>query len=44
LLDAARKEFTRLWAAVDLVPADRREASGACGAWSVKDLLAHLHA
>jgi hypothetical protein len=44
LLDAAQQEFTRLWDAVDLVSFNDRDRPGACDAWSVKDLLAHLHA
>ncbi len=41
---AADTEFDRLWAAVDTVQPGERERGGACEAWSVKDLLAHLHA
>ena len=44
LLAAADNEFNRLWAAVERVPAEARELPGACATWSVKDLLAHLHA
>ncbi len=44
LLDAAGLEFERLWNVVDTVPHADRETPGACGEWSVKDLLAHLHA
>ena len=44
LLAAATHEFDRLWAAVESVPLERRELPGACEEWSVKDLLAHLHA
>ncbi|MGB7981925.1 MAG: ClbS/DfsB family four-helix bundle protein [Candidatus Nanopelagicales bacterium] len=44
LLDAARAEFARLWAAVAMVPQADRERPGACEGWSVKDLLAHLDA
>ncbi len=44
LLSAASEEFERLWVAVDSVAPARREVPGACEAWSVKDLLAHLHA
>lgn len=44
LLAAAPAEFARLWDAVELVPLELRERPGACGAWSVKDVLAHLHA
>ncbi|NNE95169.1 MAG: ClbS/DfsB family four-helix bundle protein, partial [Acidimicrobiales bacterium] len=44
LVDAAAHEFDRLWLAVDAVPEAQRETPGACDAWSVKDLLAHLHA
>ncbi|NNC39056.1 MAG: ClbS/DfsB family four-helix bundle protein [Acidimicrobiia bacterium] len=44
LLAAAEGEFGRLWDAVALVVAEERERPGACEAWSVKDLLAHLDA
>lgn len=44
LLAAAESEFGRLWSAVELVPEEHLENSGACEEWSVKDLLAHLHA
>ena len=44
LLAAAEHEFGRLWTAVDSVQEADRELPGACEAWSVKDLLAHLHA
>lgn len=44
LLDAAGLEFERLWDAVETVPPANRETRGACEEWSVKDLLAHLHA
>ena len=44
LIAAADSEFDRLWTAVDAVPISERERAGACDAWSVKDLLAHLHA
>ncbi len=44
LLRAARVEYERLWVAVESVDAGRRERHGACGDWSVKDLLAHLDA
>ncbi|MEL6891122.1 MAG: ClbS/DfsB family four-helix bundle protein [Actinomycetota bacterium] len=44
LLAAAEHEFDRLWRAVELVPVEQREVPGACDDWSVKDLLAHLHA
>lgn len=44
LIAAANAEFERVWTAVDAVPAERRELAGACEQWSVKDLLAHLHA
>ena len=41
---AAGNEFGRLWDAVGLVDSAARERPGACEAWSVKDLLAHLDA
>jgi hypothetical protein len=44
LLTAASAEFARLWEAVELVSTESREQPGACDSWSVKDLLAHLHA
>ncbi len=44
LLTAADEEFGRLWDAVDFVASEGRELAGACEAWSVKDLLAHLTA
>ncbi len=44
LLAAAKDEFQRLWAAVEQVPVADRGLPGACEAWSVKDLLTHLHA
>lgn len=44
LLTAAEDEFERLWDAVDLVDPGDRGRAGACEAWSVKDLLAHLDA
>lgn len=44
LLTATRAEFDRLWTAMDSVPVAAREVPGACEAWSVKDLLAHLWA
>ena len=44
LLCAAHDEFAHLWAAVAAVPEPDRERPGACEAWSVKDLLAHLDA
>jgi hypothetical protein len=44
LLRAASDEFAHLWEVVAVVPAAHREGPGACEAWSVKDLLAHLDA
>ncbi len=44
LLDAAEREFDRLWDAVNRVPENARARAGACESWSVKDLLAHLEA
>lgn len=44
LLRAASDEFAQLWAVVAAVPETQRERPGACEAWSVKDLLAHLDA
>jgi hypothetical protein len=44
LLDAAEREFARLWDAVDRVEAADLDRPGACEVWSVKDLLAHLDA
>ena len=42
LLGAMELEHRLLWEAVARVDARRRELPGACGAWSVKDVLAHL--
>jgi hypothetical protein len=44
VLATAEREFGRLWDAVDAVSPLDREAPGACDAWSVKDILAHLDA
>ena len=42
LLDAAAFEFEKLWRTVASIEPARRAEPGACEAWSVKDLLAHL--
>ena len=44
LLARIDSDFESLLVECDLVPPDLRCAEGACGAWSVKDLLAHLDA
>ncbi len=44
LLAAAEREFDGLWDTVAVVSPSDREAPGACGSWSVKDILAHLDA
>ena len=44
LLAAAEHEYATLLDAVEAVPRAERTAPGACGDWSVKDLLAHLSA
>ena len=44
LIAAATDESDRLWTAVGAVPTQDGELPGPCEAWSVKDLLAHLHA
>ena len=44
LLVAIDTEFARLMAAVEQVPPADRLRPGACGDWSVKDLLSHLDA
>ena len=44
LLVAIDTEFARLMTAVEQVPGDERLRPGACGDWSAKDLLSHLHA
>ncbi len=44
LLTAAEVEFSKLWKAIEGVAEEDRERPGACEAWSVKDLLAHLDA
>jgi hypothetical protein len=42
LLARIDSDFASLMLEVDRVPPDLRCDEGACGAWSVKDLLAHL--
>lgn len=44
LLEQMNDEFDRLLATVDLIPPESRSEPGACGEWSIKDLLAHLDA
>jgi hypothetical protein len=44
LLAAMDATYLALVQEVGLVPVDSRDRSGACAAWSVKDLLAHLAA
>ncbi len=44
LLSRSQAAFDELMAAVEAVPVEERLKAGACGGWSVKDLLAHLHA
>ena len=44
LLYQAEEEFDKLHKLVAEVPLDERETPGACEAWSVKDILAHLDA
>lgn len=44
LLKRIGSDYVAMRTAVDAVPADARETSGACEEWSVKDLLAHLDA
>jgi hypothetical protein len=44
LLDRIDVEFDRLMAEVDRLPPKDRLTPGACGEWSVKDILAHLDA
>ena len=44
LLTGAEHEFAKLWKAVASIDEADRERVGACEAWSVKDLLAHLDA
>lgn len=39
LIDANWQEFMSV---LDSVPEDRLEEAGACGEWSVKDLMAHM--
>jgi len=44
LLEDNRREFDQLLSISKKVPDDLRSWAGACEQWSVKDLLAHLHA
>jgi hypothetical protein len=44
LLERIDSDYATMRTAVDAVPADARETSGACDEWSVKHLLAHLDA
>lgn len=44
LLSQMEQSFSALTAEVDELPLESRIAPGACEAWSVKDLLAHLDA
>jgi hypothetical protein len=44
LLDRMDTEFDALLARVDQLDAAVRDAPGACDAWSIKDLMAHLDA
>jgi hypothetical protein len=44
LLESARREFQLLLQKVKEVPDDSLAESGVCEDWSVKDILAHLHA
>ena len=36
------ESWTRLMEVIDQAPGDRLEEPGACGDWSVKDLMAHM--
>lgn len=44
LLDSSQEYFQRLIDLVQSIPGDLLLKSGACQDWSVKDILAHLHA
>lgn len=44
ILKASRDSFDRLFELVETVPEDERISSGVNGEWSIKDVLAHLHA
>ena len=44
LLDTSQKNFTKLIDLAQSIPEDLLIISGVCEEWSVKDILAHLHA
>ena len=44
LLESARDQFQLLLQEVKEIPDNKLAESGACEEWSVKDILAHLHA
>ena len=44
LLDSSQENFTRSIDLVQSIPEDLLDESGACEEWSVKDIMAHLHA
>ena len=44
LVDRIDRDFEALWTSIHPISAGDRERAGACEAWSVKDLLAHLDA
>lgn len=44
LLTRIDRDFDTLWATIEPLSAQDRQTAGACGPWSVKDLLAHLDA
>jgi hypothetical protein len=44
LIESSQKEFKALIEMVDAIPEQLLSAEGVCEVWSVKDILAHLHA
>lgn len=44
LLDSSQDNFNSLMALVQSIPEDLLVQSGVCENWSIKDILAHLHA
>ena len=44
LIDQSEENFKKLMDLVESLPEESRNLSGVCGSWSVKDILAHLHA
>jgi hypothetical protein len=44
LIDSSQKEFENLLDLVNTIPNQQLSEPGVCESWSVKDILAHLHA